>query len=423
MSSFRFPLNLRPLAIFLAAPMGLGAGDIPASDLHNSAQVRREMTIYNPRYGLLMPARMQALHALERQVFDREAQGRDASCSHQILTELRWLIGNTADVDPIDARLADLRSSLAHPEQESRARQQDPGDGSWGRCSNAWFFKLDASYDGHFANGEGGAKIPLLDRVNSPDKLANYMKSLSISDVAHTGVSHRRELNESLSSLIRLILHDRPDGYPWHPDLKRTLLDLVLNQLRNPQTGWWGERYLREGQVEVVDDLSITFHVVRYLQGGVPDLDKVGDTLLRLKDLEYPIGWLENGRYANHHDMDVVVLFGYAWPHLDEAQRRAASIEIGKMLQWCLKDSVLPDGSFRPSTDDASIEEREYFGVAFLARIGYFDPSRRFWTAQAFPEAEELRRRLIGFIERHKGTGAAGGAYYESALHELGKPG
>jgi hypothetical protein len=413
--------HLRPAVLFLAAAMDLAAGDIPAPDLHNSAQVRREMAIFNPRYMLLMLARVKSLHELERQVFEREAQGQDAACSHQILTELRWLAGSTADMDRIDARLADLRSSLAHPEKESMARQQDPSDGSWGRCSNAWFLKLNASYDGHFGDGEGGAKVPLLDRVNSPEKLSRYIKSISVSDVAHTGVSHRRELNESLSALIRLILHGFPRGYPWHPELKRTLLDL-LNQLRNPQTGWWGERYLRPGQIEFVDDLSITFHIVRYLSGDVPDLDKIGTTLLRLKDLDYPIGWLENGHYDNHHNMDVAVLFCYAWPHLDEAERRTASIEIGKMLQWCLKDSVLPDGTFRPSSNDDSIEEREYFGVAFLARVGYFDPSRRFWTAQSFPEAEELRRRLVGFIERHKSAGAAGGAYYESALRELAKP-
>lgn len=94
------------------------------------------------------------------------------------------------------------------------ARQQDPSDGSWGRCSNTWFFKLNALYDGHFGNGEGGVRIPLLDRVNSPDKLSNYIKSISVSDVAHTGVIHRRELNEALSALILLILHGFPRGYP-----------------------------------------------------------------------------------------------------------------------------------------------------------------------------------------------------------------
>jgi len=416
-----------PLAVLwatLAVPATqAGAAAIPAPDLYNATTVRREMIAYNPRYIFLMRQRLHALRELEQQALDRESHLQDVACSHRIVTEIRWLLGSTADTDRIDSRLNDLRASLAHPELEAKARERDPTDGSWGHCYEAWFFRLDGSYDGHFSNGERGGNIPLLDAINSPERLTDYVKSISISDVAHTGINHRREMNEALSSLIRLILRDEPRGYPWHPQLKATLRDLLLNKLRNPQTGWWGERYVRGGSTEFVDDLSMTFHIVSYLHGDVPDLDKVAATLLALKDLEYPIGWLEDRHYVNHHNMDVVVLFRYAWPFMNEAQKQEASAEIGKMLQWCLKESALPDGSFRRSTGgDDSVEEGEYFGVAFLARAGYFDPSRRFWTTQAFPDAGQLRHRLIDFIEQHKATGAAGGAYYESALKELEAP-
>jgi hypothetical protein len=407
-------------AIFLMSIMSLDA-QIPRPDLQNKEMVRREMMAFNPRYLTLMGPRSRALRELEQQVMEREAKMRDVSCSHQIVTELRWLMGSTVDTERIDTRLDDLRASLAHPELEARAREQE-SDGSWGRCYDAWFFRLDASYDGHFSRDEGGNHIPLLDRVNSPKKLTQYVNSISVSDVAHSGVDHRREMNEALATLVRLIVRGQPRGYRWHPEMKATLLDL-LKQKRNPGTGWWGERYQREGRIDFVDDMSMTFHIVSYLKGEVPDLDKVGNTLLELKDLEYPIGWREDGGYLTHHNMDVVVLFQYAWPHMNEVQRRAAAIEIERMLQWCLTESVLPDGSFRAGTGgEDSLEEDEYFGVAFLARAGYFDASRRFWTDQPFPEAENLRRRLIDFIQRHKASGAAGGAYYESALHELGAP-
>jgi hypothetical protein len=330
-------------------------------------------------------------------------------------------MGSTVDTERIDGRLEDLRASLADPELEKSAREQD-ADGSWGRCYDAWFFRLDASYDGHYSQDQGGSHIPLLDRVNSPEKLTEYVKSISVSDVANSGVDHRREMNEALSTLIRLIVRGQPRAYRWHPEMRATLLDL-LKQLRNPASGWWGERYQRAGRIDFVDDMSITFHIVNYLRGQVAYLDKVGKTLLELKDLEYPIGWLDDGSYLTHNNMDVVVLFQYAWPHMNAEQRRAASMEIKKMLQWCLKNSVLPDGSFRAGTGgEDSLEEDEYFGVAFLVRAGYFDASRRFWTDQTFPEAENLRRRLIDFIQRHKSSGAAGGEYYESALRELGVP-
>ncbi len=416
----RIPMAAGLAAILLRSIIGLAA-QIPTPDLKNKAMVRREMMTFNPYYLALMGPRSRALRELEQQVMKREAEMRDVSCSHQIVTELRWLMDSTADTERIDARLDDLRASLAHPELEARAREQD-ADGSWGRCYDAWFFRLDASYDGHFSRDQGGNHIPLLDRVNSPQKLAQYVKSISVSDVAHTGVNHRREMNEALSTLMRLILRGQPRAYRWHPELKATLLD-VLKHLRNPDTGWWGERYQREGRIDFVDDMSMTFHIVRYLKGEVPDLDKVGNTLLELKDQEYPIGWREDGSYSTHNNMDVVVLFQYAWPHMNEMQRRAASIEIGKMLQWCLKNSVLPDGSFRAGTSgEDSLEEAEFFGVAFLARAGYFDASRRFWTDRSFVGAENLRRRLIDFIQRHKASGAAGGAYYESALRELSEP-
>ncbi len=407
-------------AIFLTSIMSLAA-QIPTPDMQNKATVRREMMAFNPRYLTLMGPRLRALRELEQQVMKREAEMRDVSCSHQIVTELRWLMGSTVDTDRIDSRLDDLRASLAHPELEPKAREQD-ADGSWGRCYDAWFFRLDASYDGHFSRDHVSKDIPLLDRVNSPKKLVQYVNSISVSDVAPTGVDHRREMNEALSTLIRLIVRGQPVGCRWHPEMKATLLELLM-QLRNPRTGWWGERYQREARSDFVDDLSLTFHIVSYLKGQVSDLDKVGGTLLELKDLEYPIGWLDDGRYLTHHNMDVVVLFQYAWPQMNEVQRQAASIEIEKMLRWCLEESVLPDGSFRASTGgEDSLEENEYFGVAFLARAGYFDASRRFWTDQSFPEANNLRRRLIDFIQWHKASGATGGVYYESALRELGEP-
>jgi hypothetical protein len=262
----RIPIAAGIAALFLALIMSLAA-QIPTPDLRNKAAVRRELMAFNPRYFMLMGPRYRALRELEHQVIEREAEMRDVSCSHQIVTELRWLMGSTVDTERIDARLGDLRASLAHPELEARAREQD-ADGSWGRCYDAWFFRLDASYDGHFSRDRGGSHIPLLDRVNSPRKLAQYVNSISVSDVAHSGVDRRREMNEALATLIRLIVHSQPSAYPWHPEMKAALLDR-LRQLRNPDTGWWGERYRREGRIDFVDDLSMTFHIVSYLKSPI----------------------------------------------------------------------------------------------------------------------------------------------------------
>ena len=414
-----------PMRVFLTAsvlaaiviPALSQNAQIPAPDLQNDARVRIERATFRSDFAALIGPRYRELERLEQEVVAREQRVQDVSCSHQIVTELRWLTSSTADIGEIDSRLADLRASLAHPELEARARQQD-ADGSWGHCYNAWFFRLDASYDGHFSQ-DHGSHIRLLDRINSPRKLTQYVNSVCVSDVSRDGEDHRREMNEALSTLIRLIVRNQPRAYRWAPAMKSTLLDL-LKQIRNPSTGWWGERYRREGRVDFVDDISITFHVVTYLKGEVSNLGTVAATLLELKNSEYPIGWLADGKYLTHHSMDVVALFQYAWPQMNVDQRQSASVEIEKMLQWCLKNSVLPDGSFRASTGgEDSLEENEYFGVAFLARLGYFDPHKRFWTHQPFPEAAALRLRLINFITQHQASGATGGAYYRSALREL----
>jgi hypothetical protein len=177
---------------------------------------------------------------------------------------------------------------------------------------------------------------------------------------------------------------------------------------------------VRDGRTEFVDDLSVTYHVVTYLKGDVPDLAKMVNTLLALKDLPYPIGWLQGGRsYSNHHNMDVVVLLRYGWPYLNEVQRPAVSAEIRKMVRWCVSESLKSDGSFRIKGGEDSIEEQTYFGVAFLARAGYFDKTRRFWTAEEFPDAAAQREAIISFIGKNQASGGAGGGYYKDALDEL----
>jgi len=80
------------------------------------------------------------------------------------------------------------------------------------------------------------------------------------------------------------------------------------------------------------------------------------------------------------------------------------------MLEWCLNKSLQADGS---------VEEGEYYAVSFLARIGYFGKSKRFWTKKDFPQASVIRERLIAYIKSHQNTGGSGGDYYKSALEDL----
>ena len=400
-----------------AAASTAAASRAPENDIEHNARREEEFVAYNPRYKELKAQRVADLKALAAKVEEREAARQSTSCSHQILWELKLLTGLTADFAAIDRRILDLRSTLDHPEREASADRQDSSDGSWGACYEAWHLKLMASYD---RRNEGSA-VPFrfLDGVNSPEKLTAYLTSIATSDIARTGIDRMFEFNESLSDLMRLILRDQPKGYPWDPRLKQTLMDLLLHRFRNPETGWWGLRYVRDGRSKFVDDLSITFHVVSYLDGKVSDLSRVIDTALALKDVDFPSGWLYQGTYWNHNNMDVAVLFRHGWSQATEDQRQAMRTELERMLRWCLAESLQSDGSFKPILPDASLEEANYFGATFLARSGYFDRARRFWTGRDFPEAEAIRRRILGYVNGHIKTGGVGGSYYNGILEEL----
>ncbi len=191
--------------------------------------------------------------------------------------------------------------------------------------------------------------------------------------------------------------------------------------MRDPATGYWGAWFKTADGTLKTTDLSLTFHIVSYLHGDVPDWPKLIDTTLAIKDERYPRGWRSSNGYENHHNMDVVELVRLGWAKASEAQRAALVPEIGKMLDWCLKDSLQPDGSFKVSSEDKSIETSYYFGASFLVRVGYFDKGLRFWTDRDFPEAPDMREKMIRNIkERLKAGGAEGGFYYRSALEQLG---
>jgi len=389
---------------------------LPQADLEFNQWKERDLLAFDPHYKEELAKRIVRVRALGKEVISREIAGQNTELSHQILAEIIWLISSTADFTRMDRRLDALQATLDHPDREAQAEKEDPVDGSWGGGYTEWFFKVIASYP-HF--DEANSEFRFIDRINSPQKLTDYLLAVSVSDIARTGVDHEREFNESLSYLMRMILRHKPKQYVYDPGLKATLMDLILHRFRNPVTGYWGERYVSGGQAYFVDDLSMTFHVVSYLDGNVPDMDKVVATTLAAQNAEFPVGCLYEGQHYDHLNMDVAELFRLGWPHAREAQKKAMALELRQLLRWCLTESLQPDGSFKMWVGDNSKEESTYYGASFLSRIGYFDKSKRFWTGEDFSDAENIRQKIIGYIEKHLKSGATGGEYYKSALEQL----
>jgi hypothetical protein len=422
---------LLAIGAFLATLLiGAGYAASARSQAFHFFDVATDFARFDPDYAARRDIFTRRMLGLKQALFGLEHAGEPMICAHQILSELRWRLTSTTDWKAIEAELDRLARLVGDRAADRTPDRQDPADGSWGRCFTAWFFRLDGSYN-HIAELADAGKSPrypprFLDRVNDPQRLQDYLLGVAVSDIAHEGIDHRRELNIGLADLMRLILRGWPASYRWEPALRPKLMSLIFGRLRDPATGFWGEAYRRDGRTIFVPDLGVTFHVARYLKGRVPYRKLIGwpkliDTLLAIKNLPYPQGWRRGDGFLGHDLYDVAALFSMGWSEATAPQRASMRREIGAMLDWCLANAIRADGSVVVMPGDDSVEAATYFAVSLLDEIGYFDPAKRFWTDQPFPAAAALAAKLKVRIRAAlaAGAGGEGGGYYRSALGKL----
>lgn len=381
--------------------------------VRNINEIKQQQYVaFDPCYQDEKASFITRLRAIAKRMFADEKSGKDVGCAKQVYAEILWLVSSTADFKRMNQRLDDLERDLASSvTNEPVCNTSDELD-----CYAAWWERLDWSY-GHLKKGE---PIPpeILDRINSPKKLAAYLTPLSVSDISRTGRDNWLQFNMSLADLIRWIVRDRPSDF--NSQMKRTLMNLVL-RFQDPETGYWGQRYVINGRKEFIPDLSTTFHIVTYLQGKVPHLDRIVATTLATKDLDSPVGWLWKGQNYNHNNYDVVWLFKWGWPYANARQKKAMAAGIEDMLHRCLA-GLQSDGSFRLMEANVSVEDATYFGAGLLYQSGYFCKSKRFWTDQDFPHAQEVRQKIIGFIRRQLTESTGSDSGYREILEWLKAP-
>jgi hypothetical protein len=333
------------------------------------------------------------LREVETRLDRDEVLGLDTARLRLVLRELHWRLEYTADVAAADAALARLRHMALLP-----ARTAGPvpdAEGSYGAASDVWFLQLDALVDHWLVEGAAGPVVPprLLDRINDPIRLAEYLDGLLVSRPAIDGVDRRKELNFATAALVRLILRRRPQGYRWHPQLE-TLIRRFVAKWQDRDTGFFGADYEIGGLRYRTTDLSLTFHMARYFEGKIGFWPQLIDTLLEMRDGRYPHGWLDESGMTSHNNYDVAVLFRLGWPAMRPDQRRVGRRELRRLLGWCLDTAIAEDGTVTARAAAESLPESYYFTIAFLEAVGYFDPAPHFWTDRSFPEAPALRLRL-----------------------------
>lgn len=331
--------------------------------------------------------------ALEARLDADEQTGADRSCLRQAVTELRWRLSSTADV-PAALRTRDRLRALAAAPATPAGSVQD-AEGSYGPCVEEWFWKVDASTDRFLTDAAPPVPVQLLDRVNDPARLDAYLRSLLTSDLQHEGIDRRKELNIASADLVRLVLRRRPLGYAWKPGLDAVVLKFVADA-QSPETGFFGERY---GTVQT-DDLSMTFHMARYMDGAIDHWPVLIHHLIAIKPKQYPHGWLDADGMTSHNNYDVATLFRLGWPKIGIEQRRAVAAEIAGLVDWALGTALGTDGSLLSRADGESWPDALYFTAGFLDEVGFFDPAKRYWTDQPLPDATRIRAGLIAQAKR-----------------------
>jgi hypothetical protein len=345
-----------------------------------------------PAIAELCRAVVLEIRGIERGLDRDEALGRNTLCLRQAIGELLWRLQYTGDAAAAERALARVRA-LAGTAPAVAAMKDEHG--SFGVGTDVWFLKLDASVDPMLADDFDAEGNPprFLDRVNHPERLENYLADLVVSRIAADGVDRRKELNLATADLVRLILRRRPHGYAWEPRLEAVVRRFIAGW-QDPTTGFFGADYEIGRERWRTVDLSMTFHMARYLEGRIGHWPQLIDTLLAIRDDRYPNGWLDDAGMTSHNNYDVAVLFSLGWRQMRPDQRQRARQELDRLLGWCLADAIAPDGTVTARAVGESLPDSYYFAVAFLDTVGFFAPAKRFWTGQAFAQAAELRDGL-----------------------------
>lgn len=382
------------------------------------------MTTYDPRAELykafpkmraLSKAADATMNDAERQLAKRELAGEDTAYARAALNEAEWRIKCTSDNGAAALAVSRMVLALERAEPPNGFIQDDGG--SFAPGSGVWFIKLAASTDQLLAREwPWRLKPTFLETINDPIRLVTYLQDRSWSDLARCGQDNRKELNEAISVIARLVMRGGQAGYLAGPGFI-PVFERFVRSWQDPVTGFFGMTYLTADCQKIrTNDLSLTFHMVRYVPHLVRWWPELIGTLLAMKKLRYPQGWLEPSGMTDHNNYDVVELFYRGWPSMEPSQRLAAAAAVGEMLDWCLSHSVAADGEIPDPDKGDPIPNSYYFAAAFLDTIGFFDPSKKFWTTKKLPDPTRIRSGMIARLLKFSPYNM----FVEDALARLG---
>lgn len=127
----------------------------------------------------------------------------------------------------------------------------------------------------------------------------------------------------------------------------------------------------------------------------------------------YPYGRLYHGRPCAHNDYDLARLWQLVLPAVpDSAPRKRAAEWLVKVTSATLASQLGPQYVFENRM--GSLWDAQYFGVAFLHKVGYFNASARWWAkdyGQAAADAlwPQAQHTCCGICHALSSMGMTGG--------------
>jgi hypothetical protein len=352
-----------------------------------------------PKMAALSKSADTTMNNAEQELARRETAGVDTSYARASLYEAEWRIACTSDDVAAAAAVARMTVALNDPNPPNGLMQDN--DGAFALGTDEFYLKLDRSTDQLLAREWPWRRPPaFLERINDPIALVTYLQDRTWSDVARCGRDNRKELNQAIAVIARLVMRGGQAGYVSGPGFVPAF-ERFVRDWQDPATGFFGMAYIIDDFEKVrTNDLSLTFHMVRYVPHLVRWWPQLIETLLSIRTLTYPQGWLEPSGMTDHNNYDVAELLYRGWPHMDLGQRRAATVAVGDMFDWCLRNSVQQDGILRDPDNGDPIPDSYYFAAAFLDTVGFFDASKKFWTANPLPSSDTIRAGMVARLKK-----------------------
>ncbi len=221
-------------------------------------------------------------------------------------------------------------------------------------------------------------ELKFLNKINTGNKLKNYFKSLLLD----FSKNNEDELNLAITALLTI---KELGFHKFSKDWDKAYFE-SLEYWQDNETGYWGPWFKKDNRIIKKPELSTTFHIIRLyydkntLELKNKDFDlkykrRIIETTWKLKNKNYPYGWLEKGHWSTHHTGDIITIFLYLFDELSDQEKYKIRKLFNRFLSWTIKDLLQGDGGFigdKLYQKEKTSIYKSHLAILLLRDIGYF---------------------------------------------------